>query len=225
MLKFTRWKQITILGICLLGCPDRAAQLRLAARRSSKWPRWVPKKQLSLGPRPARRRAPALAHGGQRRPQGLARRRCATTRASACATPRSRVSAVGIAGNAVQVRLAKAEDTEAALKALRQIVQPIGNPILGTTGPDVECRRARAAASPSRPPRPGCSSASIDAIVAAIETVRRRVDAMGTTEPNIVREGTSRILVQVPGPAGYRAAEGADRQDGAALFPRGASHR
>ena len=38
-----------------------------------------------------------------------------------------------------------------------------------------------------------------NAISAAIETVRRRVDAMGTTEPNIVREGTSRILVQVPG--------------------------
>jgi preprotein translocase subunit SecD len=33
----------------------------------------------------------------------------------------------------------------------------------------------------------------------AIETIRRRVDALGTTEPNIVRQGTDRIVVQAPG--------------------------
>ncbi len=33
----------------------------------------------------------------------------------------------------------------------------------------------------------------------AIETVRRRVDAVGTTEPTIARQGEDRILVQVPG--------------------------
>ena len=29
--------------------------------------------------------------------------------------------------------------------------------------------------------------------------MRRRVDAIGTTEPTIVRQGADRILVQVPG--------------------------
>ena len=33
----------------------------------------------------------------------------------------------------------------------------------------------------------------------AIEVLRRRVDALGTTEPNIQRQGADRILVQVPG--------------------------
>jgi protein-export membrane protein SecD len=37
------------------------------------------------------------------------------------------------------------------------------------------------------------------AIQASIETIRRRVDAFGTTEPSIQREGRSRVLVQVPG--------------------------
>jgi protein-export membrane protein SecD len=37
------------------------------------------------------------------------------------------------------------------------------------------------------------------AIQASIETIRRRVDAFGTTEPSIQREGRNRILVQVPG--------------------------
>ncbi len=37
------------------------------------------------------------------------------------------------------------------------------------------------------------------AVGQAIEVLRRRVDALGTTEPNIQRQGADRILVQVPG--------------------------
>ena len=37
------------------------------------------------------------------------------------------------------------------------------------------------------------------AVDQAIEVIRRRVDAIGTTEPNIQRQGADRILVQVPG--------------------------
>ncbi len=52
-------------------------------------------------------------------------------------------------------------------------------------------------------------AASIDnAMKTATEVVRKRIDALGTKEPTIVREGTTRILVQVPGlqdPAGLKA--------------------
>ena len=37
------------------------------------------------------------------------------------------------------------------------------------------------------------------AVDQSIEVLRRRIDSLGTTEPNIQREGNSRILVQVPG--------------------------
>jgi SecD/SecF fusion protein len=37
------------------------------------------------------------------------------------------------------------------------------------------------------------------AVEQSIEVLRRRVDALGTTEPNIQRQGTDRILVEVPG--------------------------
>jgi len=37
------------------------------------------------------------------------------------------------------------------------------------------------------------------AVEQSIEVLRRRVDALGTTEPNIQREGNDRILVEVPG--------------------------
>ena len=37
------------------------------------------------------------------------------------------------------------------------------------------------------------------ALAQSIEVLRRRIDALGTTEPNIQRQGADRILVQVPG--------------------------
>jgi len=50
---------------------------------------------------------------------------------------------------------------------------------------------------------------SVDrAMKTATEVVRKRIDAMGTREPNIQQEGKTRILVQVPGlqdPAGLKA--------------------
>ncbi len=38
------------------------------------------------------------------------------------------------------------------------------------------------------------------AVEQSIEIVRRRIDELGTTEPTIQRQGTNRILVQVPEP-------------------------
>ncbi len=46
---------------------------------------------------------------------------------------------------------------------------------------------------------PGLTHRMTSAIQASIETIRRRVDAIGTTEPSIQREGRNRVLVQVPG--------------------------
>ncbi len=45
----------------------------------------------------------------------------------------------------------------------------------------------------------GISEKVRKAIDQAIEVLRRRIDALGTTEPNIQRQGVDRILVQVPG--------------------------
>jgi preprotein translocase subunit SecD len=43
-------------------------------------------------------------------------------------------------------------------------------------------------------------AASIDnAMAQAVEVIRKRIDELGTREPTIVRQGTNRIVVQVPG--------------------------
>ena len=45
----------------------------------------------------------------------------------------------------------------------------------------------------------GLEQAVDDAMEAATEVVRRRIDGLGTREPTIIRQGDNRIVVQVPG--------------------------
>jgi len=58
------------------------------------------------------------------------------------------------------------------------------------------------------PTQAGLADSADKAMQTATEVVRKRIDELGTKEPTIVREGATRILVQVPGlqdPAGLKA--------------------
>ena len=51
----------------------------------------------------------------------------------------------------------------------------------------------------------------------ATEVVRKRIDALGTREPTIIRQGDDRIVVQVPGlkdPKALKEPARADRKAG-----------
>ena len=50
------------------------------------------------------------------------------------------------------------------------------------------------------PTQAGLDAAISTAMDGATDVVRKRIDALGTREPTIVRQGANRILVQVPGP-------------------------
>jgi preprotein translocase subunit SecD len=194
---FSPLKQAAVLLTCLIGfllvLPNFFSKETLVS-----WPRWVPRTQLSLG-LDLRGGAHLLLamDAGEVRKDWLENLRDDTRRRLREA--KVAVTAVGIANNAVQVRLTKAEDSDAAMRELRGIVQQTGNPLFGATGADVELRKGEGGAITIAPTEVGLQHRISNAISAAIETVRRRVDAMGTTEPQIIREGSSRILVQVPG--------------------------
>jgi preprotein translocase subunit SecD len=49
------------------------------------------------------------------------------------------------------------------------------------------------------PTKAGIDQAITDAMSTATEVVRKRIDALGTREPTIIRQGADRIVVQVPG--------------------------
>src|SRR5690606_31646871 len=107
---------------------------------------------------------------------------------------------LGVQGGAVHVRIAQQDQVDQALTQLRNVVQPIGNAMLGSVGDDISVERG---AEPNliilQPTEAGMQQRVSNAISASIETVRRRIDTLGTAEATVVRQGWDRILVQFPG--------------------------
>jgi len=100
----------------------------------------------------------------------------------------------------VQVRVADPADQDKVVPRLRELSQPISNPILGQTGNrDIEVSQSPDGLVQLTVTDAGINERVRRAVEQAIEVLRRRVDALGTTEPNIQRQGGDRILVQVPG--------------------------
>ena len=97
----------------------------------------------------------------------------------------------------LRVRISNPEGAARALEIVRAMAQPVAS-FTGGGASDIEVTasgdvltvqlsEAERAASDSR------------TVQQALEIVRRRIDEVGTREPNIVRQGSDRILVEVPG--------------------------
>ncbi|WP_112664228.1 protein translocase subunit SecD [Microvirga flavescens] len=100
----------------------------------------------------------------------------------------------------VQIRVTDAADREKLLPKLRELSQPMGSAILGQSGTrDLIVTDAPDGLINLTYTDAGMNEKVRRAVDQAIEVLRRRVDALGTTEPNIQRQGADRILVQVPG--------------------------
>ena len=197
MLHFTRWKIIATVLTCLAGVIFTLPNF-FSREAVHSWPWWVPHQQLNLGLdlRGGAHLLLSMETADVRKDWLDGLRDDARTRLR---NAKIVTSGLGIANNAVQVRLSKPEDADAALKELRGMVQPIGSALIGTGTHDIDVQKGESGVITITPTEPGLQQRISNAIGAAIETVRRRVDAMGTAEANIVRQGSSRILVQVPG--------------------------
>ncbi len=105
---------------------------------------------------------------------------------------------IGATPRGVQLRVSDAADREKILPRLRQLRNSFSPAAVGGLNPlDVE-------ATPEGLVRitvtdAGLRDKSRKAVEQSIEVIRRRVDALGTREPSIQRQGDDRVLVQVPG--------------------------
>ena len=105
-----------------------------------------------------------------------------------------------VVGDHVEIRISNPEHVDAAIEKLREIVQPVTNSVFGgTSNNNLEIVKGEAGLIKVNPTEAAIKQRVDSAISGAIETIRRRIDALGTTEPVIQRQGRSRILVQVPG--------------------------
>ncbi|ADU12915.1 protein translocase subunit SecD [Asticcacaulis excentricus] len=116
---------------------------------------------------------------------------------------RDRLRSAGIAfgsltaqGDVVSVRINEAGRVDAAVTALT----PLSNPLVNNpSARDVAITKEADQVIHLTYTKEGKAAASSGAVDASIETVRRRVDNLGTREPTIIRQGTNRIVVQAPG--------------------------
>src|SRR5690606_34603653 len=197
MLQFPRWKIIAIILTCLAGFLLSVPNI-LSKSTLDSLPSFLPHRQMPLG---------LDLRGGAHLllamdTDSLRKDWLTTLREDARKQLRDAkigFSALGVQGNSLVVRIAKPEEADEALKELRKLIQPLGNQILGTSGNNIEVEKNADGSISLRPTEQGFLDRVSNAASAAIETVNRRVNNLGTAESTIVRQGRDRILIQFPG--------------------------
>lgn len=100
----------------------------------------------------------------------------------------------------VEFRPSDEADLEKAYQRVRTLITPLPTTTFGTSpGNNIDVTKSDDGRIVVRPTEPAIVSKITSTVDSAIEVVRRRVDALGTTEPSIQRQGDDRILLQVPG--------------------------
>jgi preprotein translocase subunit SecD len=184
MVYVAKWKVVVILVLCALGIVYAAPNL-LSRRAADSLPGWLPHKQISLG---------LDLQGGSHlllevETQSVIRDRLnglVDEVRSALVKQRIGYTGLGVAANGVGFTLRNPADADKAREAVRNL-DP--DTTLQVTGNRMALNLTERALRDR-------TSAAVDQ---SIEIVRRRIDATGVREPTIQREGTDRILVELPG--------------------------
>ena len=107
---------------------------------------------------------------------------------------------LGVQAGAIQVRVSDPAQLQAGLDALAPLAATAGVTPFGAAAP----AEISITSQPDGLIRLQIAPAALEqrvrsAVDQSIEVIRRRIDELGTTEPNIQRQGADRIIVQVPG--------------------------
>jgi preprotein translocase subunit SecD len=197
MLYFTRWKALAIiltsLVICLCAVPNFFPEATVKT-----WPAWA-QRRLVLGLDLQGGSYLLLEVDGN----SVKKDRLEAVRDEARKVLReARIQFTGgvtIRGDAVEARITKESDASTALSKLRDMSQPLGGLLSGVGQRDLEVTDAGGGLIRITVTQPALLDRMRKTIEQSIQIVERRVNELGTVEPLIQRQGTDRILVQVPG--------------------------
>jgi preprotein translocase subunit SecD len=196
MLYFTRWKVaailITAFVICLFAVPNF-----LPTKMVDSWPKWA-QRHVVLG---------LDLQGGSHillevdtkavRKDMLETLRDDTRRVLRDA--RIGYTGLVVRGNSVEVRIREGAHSQEALDKLKTLSQPLSG-ILGVSGQySLDITSDAGGLIRLTVTDPAIIGRVRQSVDQSIQIIERRVNELGTVEPLIQREGTDRILVQVPG--------------------------
>ncbi len=195
MLYFTRWKALAIiltaLVVCLCAVPNFFPESKVKT-----WPKWA-QRHLVLG---------LDLQGGSHillevDSNSVKKDKLDQVRDDVRRTLRdAKIGYTGLAArtDSVEVRV-KDTDVQNALTKLRDLSQPLGG-LLGSSGQrSLEVSDAGGGLIRLTVPPAAITERVRQSVEQSIQIVERRVNELGTVEPLIQRQGTDRILVQVPG--------------------------
>ena len=192
MLDFPTWKKVWLWGLTLVAC--LAAMPSIFAAANMPWPEVLPDPEVNLGL--------DLAGGShillEADPEQVASQRLENMEENVRtlmrnASPRIRIG--DVATNNGQFRFIL--DNPADLDRARELLLPTVNGTGLTREWDLSVVDGQRIVL--TPTSDGLSNAVTQAMDSATEVVRKRIDALGTREPTIIRQGDTRIVVQVPG--------------------------
>ncbi len=196
MLYFTRWKALAIiltaLVVCLCAVPNFFPEAKVKT-----WPVWA-QRHLVLG---------LDLQGGsylllEVDSNYVKKEKLDQIRDDVRRTLRdAKIGYTGLAvrNDTVEVRVSRDTDVPNALAKLRELSQPLGG-LLGSSGQrSLEVSDAGGGLIRLMVPQAAIVDRVRQTIEQSIQIVERRVNELGTVEPLIQRQGTARILVQVPG--------------------------
>ncbi|MEO6154087.1 MAG: protein translocase subunit SecD [Croceibacterium sp.] len=194
MLDFPLWKRLYLWALTLFFA--FAAVPSLYSLTAAPWPSFLPEPRIRLGL--------DLAGGSylllEAQPTQVAKQRLESMEESVraamrTAKPRIQIGDMSAAGG----RLSVVIEDPTRVDAARGLIEPL------TTGAGLSGKRDwtiqvldgnRIVLAQTQE---GLDLAVSQAMDSATEVVRKRIDALGTREPTIIRSGTNRIVVQVPG--------------------------
>jgi preprotein translocase subunit SecD len=192
MLDFPLWKKLslwaTTLAASLLALPS------LANVAGLDWPSALPRPEVNLGLDLAGGSHLLLeAKPADVRAQRLENMEETVRQLMRNATPRIRIGDVSTAGGELSFILESAADIDRA----RGLIEPVMQG--ASTVREWELKVVDGQRIVLTQTDAGVNQAIDDAMDSATEVVRRRIDELGTREPTIIRQGDTRIVVQVPG--------------------------
>jgi len=194
MLDFPRWKVWSIfLGLAamvLLAVPSLVPE-----NIRNTWPHWVPKPAVNLGLDLAGGSNLLLEGDISDVQQSKLEQMREQVRLAMRRDPRVEIGDISVAGGKLSFMVRDPGKVDAA----REKLLPMTNGV-GTTGQrDWEITVRDSSVFVLTPTQAGLSQQIETAMNDAREVVDKRINALGTREPTVIREGSNRIVVQVPG--------------------------
>lgn len=194
MLEFPRLKVIWLWAITLVFALAAAPSLVDVA--GLRWPAGIPEPKVNLGLDLAGGSHILLeADPAQVRTQRVEGMEESVRTKLRAMTPQVRISDISNTNGAINFTV----EDPSKIDAVREAMLPLTNGA-GLTGKrDWTITVVDGDRFVLTPSQEGIDQAVTQAMDTAVEVVRKRIDALGTKEPTIIRSGPRRILVQVPG--------------------------